>query len=463
MSEPLDSIETKSKETPTEQVDQAFQCRFRIVYPRELTTNIELGTETVVLGRRPEQDDMPRLVHETVSRSHVRVGWDGQSSSRTIEELGSRNGSRLNGQPLSAVQQPLSDGDVLQLGDVLLIYEANRGVIEKDCAEVSRVNVPGEAATMYPLRSSLAHAAPDRSPVLIVGDTGVGKQWIAKEIHRLSERQGSFIELNCSTLNLSNAEDRFCTEALEAFRAAAGGTLLFDEITALPINLQPKLFQMLQDGQSPATEGGRPRAVDVRIIATTNERPDEAVTTGQLRRDLYGRLALWQISVPNLRQRRADILMWIDQVYQGWLREHEGDADNQLSLSADAAEKLVRCDWPENLRGVSRLVNELVARKAARVGSITAQELPSWLETSSRSQTGLATSEADQALKPENSPNKKRRARVPAPSRQQFVAAYETLDGSVHALARHFDRDRRQIYRWLDAYGLRQKRLKSNS
>src|SRR5262249_19008222 len=150
--------------------------------------------------------------------------------------------------------KPLSDGAVLRIGDVLLVYEQGPGVTMADAAAVSREALPGRAACLRILRDGLVAAAADGAPALLVGETGPGKERIAGGLHRLSRRKGPLVAVNCAAISPELVESQLFghlrgafTGAHDAqpgvFRAADGGTLFLDEIGDLPPTQQPKLLR----------------------------------------------------------------------------------------------------------------------------------------------------------------------------------------------------------------------------
>ena len=170
-------------------------------------------------------------------------------------------------------------------------------------------------------------------------------------------------------------------------------------------------------------------------MAATTRDLAVAADAGEFRPDLYARLALWELRVPPLRERRADLFSWIERLYHRWRAQRPGESKHPLAFEPEAAEALLRAPWPLNLRGIERLIHELAAPGAAK--PIALSRLPKWL-----------TAAAPAATVTKESP------RVPVPSREVFLEAYRQHAGSVRALARHFGRDRRQIYRWLESHGL---------
>jgi DNA-binding NtrC family response regulator len=438
--------------------------RLSIVFPRALAASHEVGERPFVLGRQGDAE----ILHGTVSRAHVAIAWSSEAGAYMARDLDSHNGSMLDGAPLGRRARPLSDGSVLRLGNVLAVWECSGALDEGDVAVGDAGDaVPGRAARMQALRAQIARAAADRAPVLIVGETGSGKERVARELHRQSGRTGPMIAINCAALQPSLIESELFghgrgafTGACEAqrgyFREAHGGTLFLDEIGELSTALQAKLLRAIQEQEVQPVGGGDPVAVDVRVIAATHRNPAEAIAAGILREDLYARLSLWELQVPALRERRIDLQDWLVRLHAA----RPGGAPRPLPpLSVDAVETLLIQRWPLNLRALERLVRELATRPADR--TIELCDLPSWLDTAAPAAPGeMFTATLDTTLDPprEAQVDLPARVRAPIPTRDEFVAAFEQLGGSVRALARHFGRDRRQIYRWIEAHGVREPR-----
>ena len=446
-----DPLATQTRATTRRGAKAGLQARLRAVYPPQLSWAATLGPRDAVLGRTADAD-APALAHSTVSRNHLRIGWDGRR--HTVTDLGSHNGTRVDGKELTEATVPLADGSVVCPGDICLVYETGA---PGDDRGLEVTSILGASPAVGDLREAIARAAPDPSPVLILGETGTGKEFIAREIHRLCGRTGPLVAINCAALSpelidsqlfghVKGAFTGAATDHAGLFRAADGGTLFLDEIGEMPLSLQPKLLRALQEGEVQPVGGTSHVTVDVRVVAATNQPLVEAIEQGTFRRDLYARLALWEIPVPPLAARRGDLLQWLACLRGHWLqRRDRTDDDPHLPLDPDAAEAIVRYAWPNNLRQLDRLVHELSARDDG--SPIGVPQLPDWITTSA-SEAPAASVTATAAP----------RAKPPVPTAEEFAAQFQRLGGNVRALARHFARDRKQIYRWIETHGLGDRR-----
>lgn len=343
---------------------------------------------SAVLGRAPDDPSMPPIFHPTVSRAHLCVEWDAPRRAHVVRDLGSRNGSMVDGEPLGEGWRVLEPGAVLRVGDVLFVYETARTLDVVDPAHIDRDAVPGDAAPVRELRALLARAAPDISPALVIGETGTGKERLAAELHRASGRKGAFVAINCATLGEQLIESQLFGHRAGAFtgatsdreglfQAARGGTLFLDEIGELPMDLQPKLLRAIQEREIRPLGSTTTLSVDVRIVAATHRELPDRIRSGSFRQDLYARLALWQLRLPSLRERRSDLLSWLDRLARIWATTRDQPIPD-LRWSAEAAQIILLAPWPENLRGLDRLVHELAAGGDMQ-DVLRKRHLPSWV------------------------------------------------------------------------------------
>jgi sigma-54 dependent transcriptional regulator len=215
------------------------------------------------------------------------------------------------------------------------------------------------------VRRQLHRLAPTEASVLIVGETGTGKELAARYLHENSRRQGPFIAINCAALSehlveaeLFGHEAGAFTGAQQAragwFEAANGGTLFLDEVGDMPAHLQVKLLRVLQERQVVRLGSRKPISVNVRLIAATNVELEAAVEARQFRRDLYYRLNVAAVRLPPLRERKGDILPLARHFLDTYRRE---SGYEQVSLSSDSEAALLAHDWPGNIRELENVIH----------------------------------------------------------------------------------------------------------
>jgi transcriptional regulator with GAF, ATPase, and Fis domain len=492
------SIRTITVVNPLSRGARRLPARLFIIHPPEIAGRIDLGEGIVAFGRGQVSTFggvFVELADDTVSRNHFVAAWVAAQGVWVIKDLGSRNGTWVDGVQVGDAFIPIADNAVIRAGHVILVFEVGEEPSAEDAAAVSTTAIPGESNASRVLRAAVGRAGRDPSPVLVFGETGVGKELIAGEIHRLSGRAGDLVAINCAALSRELVESQLFghergafTGAHDAksgyFRAAQGGTLFLDEIGELPLDLQPKLLRAIEEGTIHPVGSTRTVRVDARIIAATNRDLARLVDEGGFRRDLYARISLWEIPVPSLVKRRTDLALWIDIFHERWL-EARGLSAEPLRFDASAVEVLLRSRWRENLRGLDRLVHDLASRPPQQdQDPLGPSDLPSWLYdaravdlTPSSPVAPPSTREASPAkpapkpapkldpgstqdlFLPEDFASKQEptelRDRLPSPSREELLLVLKQLGGSVRATAKHFERDRRQIYRWIRSHGIR--------
>jgi two-component system response regulator FlrC len=214
--------------------------------------------------------------------------------------------------------------------------------------------------------------------VLLTGESGVGKEVVARFIHRQSARlNGPFVAINCAAIpdslleaTLFGYEKGAFTGAQQAqagkFEQAQDGTLLLDEVTEMPMSLQAKLLRVLQEREVERVGGKMPVPLNIRIIATSNREMAHAVANGTFREDLYYRLNVFPVAIPGLRQRRGDIAA----IARHFVVEHGGRFGRSgVSLSPMAEAALVAHDWPGNVRELENVIQRaLILSTGSTIG-----------------------------------------------------------------------------------------------
>lgn len=225
-----------------------------------------------------------------------------------------------------------------------------------------------EAPGSHRLVAMIRRVAPSRTTVLIEGETGTGKELVARMLHYWSNRaDGPFLAINCKALadgvvesELFGHEKGSFTGAIReragCFERASGGTLFLDEIGEAGADFQAKLLRVLEDGEVLRVGGSKPRKVDVRIITATNRKLRREVAASRFRADLYFRLSVVQLKIAPLRERREDILP----LARHFLAFHSSDAGRPLMLSREAEEALLGYSWPGNVRELENVIERAV-------------------------------------------------------------------------------------------------------
>jgi transcriptional regulator with PAS, ATPase and Fis domain len=399
-----------------------------------VSRRFDLGSR-LRFGRGADVDvalDDPKLSrqHATITRVGVIV---------EIRDHGSRNGTFVNGARVEAGM--LRPGDIVRIGGTLLeIGDAPARVPTGDPTLVGR-------APAFLAAVELAdRVASSELPVLVLGETGTGKEMLAHHVHERSGRSGCFVAVNCAALPDELIEATLFGHKKGAFTGATsdnpglflearGGTLFLDEIGELAVEHQAKLLRAVDSREFVPVGGARRVHTDARVIAATNVELPARIAAGGFRADLYARLAGAVIHMPPLRARRGDIL----DLAERFLGE-PGPAPERR-LSANAAERLLLHPWPRNIRelqsAMRRLRLELGDRAEVRRADVDAVlEAPV-----------SATNES-----PSRSSGSGGRPGMPA--REELVAQMAGLRGNVSRLAEHYGKDAKQIYRWLKRYRL---------
>jgi DNA-binding NtrC family response regulator len=245
----------------------------------------------------------------------------------------------------------------------------------------------GMAPRMQEIFALLQQAGPSKACVLITGESGTGKELVARTLHALSpRRQGPFVAINCAALpetliesELFGHEKGSFTGASErragCFEVAQHGTLLLDEIGEMPMLTQAKLLRVLEDSKVRRLGGRSEFEVDVRVLAATNKLPEEAVSGGHLREDLFYRLNVFHVHLPPLRERKEDIPTMAQALIADMNRKHECKV---TEISPETLECLRRHQWPGNVRELRNVLERAVI--LAGEGSIELKNLPAVLQ-----------------------------------------------------------------------------------
>jgi DNA-binding NtrC family response regulator len=415
--------------------------------PRSPPARIGLaGTDRVDLGRgdvrqvtRSSVDDVDvitvTLADPRMSTRHARVSRVGDAW--VVEDVGSKNGTWVGRGRIA--KHRLADGDAIVLGHTALVFR-NAGGDAPDLDTVSDDDLG--LATLSPRLAAhfdeLRHAAASGASIAIYGETGTGKELVARAVHARSGRPGAFVAVNCGALSGSLIEAELFGHKKGAFtgagqerlglvRTADGGTLFLDEVAELSAAAQTALLRVLQEREVVPIGADRPVKVDVRIVTATHKRLDDEVRAGRFRADLRARLLGVAIELPALRDRREDVGILISTLLD---RLAPGRA---IAFSAEAVGALYAYAWPLNIRELELAL--VAALAVTRQDRIDLDRLPITLEE-----------ERSQVEPPQPDTEDELHARL--------VASIARHGGNLAAVARDFGKDRTQIRRWMKRFGI---------
>jgi DNA-binding NtrC family response regulator len=268
----------------------------------------------------------------------------------------------LSGPSVTYLTKPIDSRDLMSaLSDTRVASASAPGDAERETRHFDLLI--GESASMRVVYEQIEKVARTDSPVLIVGETGTGKELVAEAIHRSSGRSGRFVAVNCGSLSrdlagseLFGHEKGSFTGAVRRhlgfFKRADSGTLFLDELAEMPVELQPHFLRVLERGVVLPVGSEQEERVDARLIAATNREPRKAIADKQLREDLYFRLSVFPIALPPLRERVDDIPLLVDH----FLRMASAEDSPSRRLSDASMARLRAYHWPGNVRELRHIV-----------------------------------------------------------------------------------------------------------
>lgn len=416
------------------------------------------GREKLTIGRSDEHADV-LIEGDQISRLHLAVFR--KNGELEVSDLGSKNGSWAEGARLAAnVPVKVSDGTVLRLGDTLFVLR-RASARSIDLSARFHAQMPGCSPGASLARKELLAAAKDTGSLLILGETGTGKEYAAKVL--LGAEQLPWVAVNCAELSSQLARgELFGTERGTYTDAqtrpgliadADGGFLLLDEIGDLDLGVQAELLRFLEDGTYRRVGGREVLQSTARIIAATNIDLDAAVAEGRFRRDLLGRLrrASRPIVLAPLRERREDLLEWAR-------RFLDQAGEKSRTFSTGFAERLLLHDWPENLRELSGVLKS-ACRRAVR-GVLHSEHLAGVLHMRAHAPSSSDDVKGELPADPPLGTNHAVANQVVAteavgdPTRADIEAMLIATKGNVRETAERLGIERTRLYRLFKSYGI---------
>ena len=326
----------------TEQIDRQapFGDRVLLVIDGASLQVVPLpGVGTLTVGRSQGCD--VSIDSGSVSRHHANLVLSGNDVE--IEDINSSNGTWVDGARIEAnTRTRLGIGIPFLVGGVTLMIQTRAG---------SRRESTPKASQLAALEQSAARIAVGKLAVLVLGETGVGKERFAERVHEMSPRRNApFVRINCAAISepLLEAEifGNEATHKAGALEHAEGGTAFLNDVSELPPTLQIKLLRVLEDGAVRRIGSGTPRPIDVRFVASSSKDLQAEVDSGRFRRDLYFRLAGATFTIPPLRARKDEIMPLAEQFVQS----AAGPLGRSFMLAEDAKTWMLAHEWPGNIR-----------------------------------------------------------------------------------------------------------------
>jgi two-component system response regulator AtoC len=313
----------------------------------------------------------------------------------------------------------------------------------------------GRSPKMRELYDLIRQVAPARSSVLIVGETGTGKELVARAIHQASGRGGLFVPINCAAIPAELLESELFGHQKGAFTGAhrdrmgkfelsSGGTIFLDEVTEMPLALQAKLLRVLQEETVERLGAQRAVRVDLRIVAATNRDPQPAVDDGLMRQDLFFRLNVVRVDVPPLRERHEDIQLLAGHFLQKYSSELGRPVPH---LTKAVMQSLLVYSWPGNVRELENLMER--ASVLCRGTTVDLQLLPPDMTVAA-----VVPSSAPSASGAGESESLVLEARVSALEKRLITAALERSDDNKSAASRLLRISERTLWYKIKKYGL---------
>jgi DNA-binding NtrC family response regulator len=412
-----------------------------------------LGKEPCVLGRDPSASLI--LPVTAVSRRHAEIRREG--GSYHVRDLGSRNGTLVNGHPVTDAE--LEPMDELRVGDAILkfveagadeyaSYRIDGAILGASARRARQPSALVGGLQIDRIVANLERVAQAPLNVLLLGASGTGKEVVASELHRLSARAGRFCAVNCAAIPGNLLESELFGYKRGAFsgaerdkagliRAADGGTLLLDEIGDMPLEAQAKLLRVLQSREVVPLGSTVPEPVDLRVVCATHRDLSRLQREGKFREDLYARLNEYKLFLPPLYERKEDILALV----QSFLVRH---GRPELRPTFPFMTALLHYDWPYNVRELEACIKRSLALADSPL--LLPEYLPEALQEAMADYGKPAPAGEGGTLRPPPVQG--------APDEPELRRLLDHHGGNVAAVGRELGKARMQVHRWMKRYGI---------
>lgn len=334
------------------------KCQLIVVEGGSKGTKLDLGKDKISIGKKEDNDLV--INDRTVSRKHIEIVKE--QDSFLLHDLGSTNGTFINDTRVREAY--LVPGDQIKIGNSKIEFIAFDEKVQIEPSDKTVFGgIVGHSRKMRQIFGLLERIAPTDATVILEGETGTGKEMVARAIHANSSRSGkAFVVFDCSAVaeNLIESElfghvKGAFTGAVAtrrgAFEEAGGGTIFLDEIGELSLDLQPKLLRALEQRQVKKVGSNDTANIDLRVICATNRNLRKEVADGNFREDLYYRLSVVKIYLPPLRERPDDVSALTEHFLQNGKFNQDGKGSLKIRrVEDDALKMLTRYQWPGNVR-----------------------------------------------------------------------------------------------------------------
>jgi DNA-binding NtrC family response regulator len=354
------------------------------------------------------------------------------------------------------ITKPIQDNEIKIVIERIMqarkLLDENKLLKEQLCASSKErfLDIVGKSLSMQKIYTLIEAIATTRATVLIHGESGTGKRMIAHAIHKCNEfeRDKPFVEVSCGALTETLLESELfghvkgaytgaIKDRIGRFELADGGSIFLDEIDAFSPALQVKLLRVLQEGEFERVGDTKTVKVDVRVIAATNQDLQHLISNGKFRKDLYYRLNIISIELPQLKQRKEDIPILVDE----FLKKHSQHLKKKIEgLSKQALEILMDYNWPGNVRELENVIERSVI--LSKGTTIIPEDFPEFLQNTACANLGI------------DSLNLNLRQALQDPEKDIIINALNTTSGNRNEAARILGINRTTLYKKMCKFGL---------
>ena len=447
------------------------RCKLEVVKGDRVEAHTFDQRDRIRIGAADENDLVIR--DDTVSRHHCEIYLE--AGQYLVRDLGSTNGTFVD--RVRIREAWLRPGCQLTLGTTELRYAASDETFRIVPSDKSKFqDIIGGDPKMREIYAILERIAPTDATVIIEGETGTGKEVVARSTHMASRRsRGPFMVFDCGAVpenliesELFGHEKGAFTGAVSTrqgvFELAQGGTVFLDELGELQLDLQPKLLRVLEQREVKRVGGTKPIKIDVRVVAATNRDLEEEVRAGRFREDLFYRLSVVRLLLPPLRDRKVDVQPLIQQFLKvGRFNQGPDGVRRVKQISRAALDRLLEYDWPGNVRELHNVVERAVS--FADGETIEVRDLPDHIamprrpihETPTQSEKGPAAGAPGAPGQVPDTSGTFKDAKedwVSSFEKEYIEALLKRNDGNISHAAKEADIDRKYFRKLMKKYGI---------